>query len=172
LTAQELVGQVAQEAHVRRQVIQSLDERTQDAIDEWIGAQFGGGRFSRSEYLHNLSKVVLTLGRHGQGILIGRGAHFILDPERTLRVRAVAPIAMRVARIAERSGAPHAEAQAEVERIDAERAAFCRQYFDRDLSDARHYDLVVNTGTLSELACADLVVRAFGARFKNETAST
>src|SRR5215468_1865895 len=37
---QELVEQIAQTAHVRRQVVESVDERVQDFLDDWIAEQF------------------------------------------------------------------------------------------------------------------------------------
>jgi hypothetical protein len=163
--SQELVEQIAQEAHVRRQVIESVDERTQDAIDNVLGELFGGEYFAPSEYLRNLSKVVLTLGRHGKGVIVGRGAQFILHPDHTLRVRAFAPIEVRVQRIAGQRGLSADDARAEVLRVDAERAAFYKRHFGRDVRDPAHYDLLFNTGSLPVQACADIVALAFRKRF-------
>lgn len=164
--AQDLVEQIAQLAHVRRAVIESVDERTQDAIDEFLGELYGGEYLSTSEYFRNLCKVVATLGRHGKGVIIGRGAQFILQPERTLRIRAFAPLEVRVKRISERRGLSEEEARAEAHRVDAERRSFYRKHFDRDVTDPASYDLLFNTGTLSLETCADLVVSAFRARFR------
>jgi cytidylate kinase len=163
--AQELVEAIAQTAHVRAKVVESVDERIQDFLDDWIAEQFGTERFSNSEYLKNLSKVVLTLGRHGRGVIVGRGAQFILDPALTLRVRTFAPLETRVRWIAQNERLDPVDARAKVLRIDSERAAFCRQHFNEDLDDPRHYDLLLNTGTLSLDTCAELVERAFRARF-------
>jgi len=109
--------------------------------------------------------VVLTLGRHGKGVIIGRGAQYILDPAQTLRVRAYAPLDVRVRRIAERDGIPVHEARARVLRVDAERAAFVRRHFNQEIADPNHYDLLCNTGSLSVEVCAEMVERAFRARF-------
>lgn len=108
---------------------------------------------------------MLTIARHGRAVIVGRGAQFILRPERTLRVRAFAPPEVRIARIAERDRISRDEARAVVLRHDAERNAFCRQHFNADPSDPHHYDLLLNTGTLSVETCADGVVGAFRARF-------
>jgi hypothetical protein len=165
LYGRELVDQIAEQAHVRRRVIESVDERTQRTIDNFLGEVFGGGFFARSDYLRNLSKVVLTLGRHGDGVILGRGAFFILDPKYTLRVRTIAPLEVRIARVAEEQRLDSEKARDYLRRVDAERSTFIRQHFDREVSDPGHYDLVLNTGTFSEETCADLVVQAFRARF-------
>jgi hypothetical protein len=163
--AQEIVHEIAKEAKVRDQVVESVDERLQDRIAEWVGEMMEGGIFAPSDYLRNLSKVVLSLGRVGRGVLIGRGAHLILDSSRTLRVRTFAPLDVRIGWCIEHDGLSEAEARARVLRIDAERIAFYRQHFDVDVADPLLYDVLLNTGTLPMQDCADLVVRAYQARF-------
>jgi cytidylate kinase len=163
--SQELIHDVAQEAQVRDQLIESLDERVQDSISTWVSSLIKRGVFAPSDYLRNLSKVVLTLGRHGKGVIVGRGAHFLLDPQVTLRVRVIAPLGTRVARIAARDGLDGDAARAKIQRIDDERVAFNKQHYGADISDPAHYDLVLNAGTLGIEGAADLTVRAFRTRF-------
>lgn len=158
--SQELVHEVARQAKVRKALVESLDERSRDTVEQWVAELFDGQAFLPGEYLKNLSKVVLTLGKQGRGVIVGRGAHFILDPKRTLRVRAYAPVDHRVKYIGDRRGLSEGEARALVQKIDSERVAFYRQHFDADVADPQHYDLLLNTATLPVAACADIVVRA------------
>src|SRR5258708_8638645 len=90
--AQELVDEIAKQAHVWRKVVESLDERKRKGVSHWIDELIQIGRFTPSDYMRNLSEVVLTLGRHGRSVIVGRGAFLILDPQRTLRVRCHAPL--------------------------------------------------------------------------------
>lgn len=161
----ELIHDIAEAAHVRQQVVETLDERVQDGITEWVTGLIKRGVFAPSDYLRNLSRVVLTLGRHGKGVIVGRGAHFLLDGKTTLRVRVIAPLEVRVARIAARESLGEAEARAKVLRIDEERVAFNRQHYNADIRDPDHYDLVVNAGTLSVEGAAAQTVAAFQFRF-------
>jgi len=165
----ELIHDIAAAAHVRQQVVESLDERVQDGIAEWVAGLIKRGVFAPSDYLRNLSKVVLTLGRHGKGVIIGRGAHFLLDGATTLRVRVIAPLDVRVARVAARDGLSEAEARAKVTRIDDERVAFNRQHYNADIRDPDHYDLLVNAGTLGVEGAAAQTVAAFQFRFGSTT---
>lgn len=166
LHSQELVHEIARQARVRQQLVQALDERSRDNVEQWVTELMEGSGFSPTDYLRNLTKVILSLGKMGKGVIIGRGAQYILDPKRTLRVRAYAPLDARVRRIAARDGLTIAEARTVVLRVDAERIAFYRQHFDRDPADPYHYDLLLNTSTLPIDACVDMVVRAFRARFR------
>ncbi|MBX3127759.1 MAG: cytidylate kinase-like family protein [Polyangiaceae bacterium] len=163
--SQELVHEVAKQAKVRKQLVESLDERARDAVEQWVTELFDGESFAPNEYLRNLSKVIGTLGRQGRGVIIGRGAQFILDPRRTLRIRAFAPLEHRVALVAKRRGLGPGEARALVQRVDSERQAFYSQHFDVNVSDSVHYDVLLNTATLGIGACSDVVLRAYRARF-------
>jgi cytidylate kinase len=166
--SQELIHSIAEEAHVRQQVVESLDERVQDGIAQWVATMIKRGVFAPSDYLRNLSKVVMTLARHGKGVIVGRGAHFILDRAATLRVRVIAPLEVRVARIAKRDGLTEGDARDKIVRIDGERVAFNRQHYSRDIADPSNYDLVLNTGTLGVEGAAEQTIRAFTHRFGAE----
>lgn len=161
----ELIHDIAEKAHVRQQVVESLDERVQDGIAEWVAGLIKRGVFAPSDYLRNLSNVVLTLGRHGKGVIVGRGAQFLLDAKTTLRVRVIAPLELRVARIASRDGLSEADARAKVLRIDGERVAFNRQHYNADIGDPINYDLVVNAGTMGVEGAAAQTIGAFQLRF-------
>ena len=163
--SQELIHDVAEQAHVRAQLVESLDERVRDGISEWMSGLLKRGVFEPSDYLHNLSKVVLTLARHGKGVIVGRGAHFLLDAKTTLRVRVIAPLELRVARIAERDGLADDAARTKILRIDGERVAFNKRHYGADIADPSHYDLVVNAGTLGLEGAASGVGWAFQSRF-------
>jgi hypothetical protein len=163
--SQELIHDVAEQAHVRTQLVESLDERVRDGISEWMSGLIKRGVFEPSDYLRNLSKVVLTLARHGKGVIVGRGAHFLLDAQTTLRVRVIAPLEVRVTRIAGRDGLSDDAARIKILRIDGERVAFNKQHYGADIGDPTHYDLVVNAGTLGVEAATSSVSWAFQSRF-------
>lgn len=160
-----LVEEIAKTAHIRRRLVETLDGHVQDSISEYIVQAFSSGSLTTSEYLHYLSRVVLTLGRHGRGLIVGRGAHYILDPGETLRLRLVAPLELRIVALVDERGLASDEARAEILRVDAERYAFCRRHYNRDVRDPGDYDLVLNLAQLPPEACADLAAAAFRLRF-------
>jgi cytidylate kinase len=163
--AQEIVDEIAKQAHVRRKVVESLDERKRSGVSRWIDELVRLGRFTPTDYMRNLSEVVLTLGRHGRSVIVGRGAFLILDPSVTLRVRCHAPLEKRIAQTAKTHGLTQAEGRAMVFRIDSERLDFYREKFSVDVRDPEHFDLFLNTGTTSETECVDAIVGAFETRF-------
>ncbi|MCZ7586662.1 MAG: cytidylate kinase-like family protein [Deltaproteobacteria bacterium] len=117
------------------------------------GGRLGVGFFTdkhlwADEYLRHLMKVVCTIGDHGGAVLVGRGANFVLPPGKALRVRITAPLADRVANLAKGLHIDAGEAMNRIQATESDRAAFSRQYFNKEVADPAHYDLVINSAAL------------------------
>jgi cytidylate kinase len=100
--------------------------------------------------MQHLMKVVGTIGKHGRAVVVGRGANFILPPEKRFSVRIVAPQAWRINNVAK-------ELQTE-----SDRRAFIRKYFNADIADPTNYDLVINTATLNVDDAVKMISSALG----------
>jgi cytidylate kinase len=98
-------------------------------------------------------------------VILGRGAPFILAPDRALRVLVTAPLDARIARATRAGGVSPEEARAALAHEEAERRQFLGFHFHVDPDDARLYDLVVNTATLGVDDAAAVVVEALRRRF-------
>jgi hypothetical protein len=154
----EILDQIAHLAHVRLQLIGSVDEQTRSKLEGNWQPDLKPEDIGYETYLRYLRQVVLTLGHHGDVVMVGRGAQYLLPSQCALRVRVVSPLELRVHRVAEEAKLPEAQAQAEVEKFDAERASFVRICFGREASSPLNYDLVLNTGELSIKAAAGIVL--------------
>lgn len=145
----EIVNCIARNSHVRESMVQELDERAQNLIHDTVQRflrMAEGGSFGIEEYHEALLKTLAFLATRGEAILVGRGANFALQAERTgLHVRIVGSLEVRVERLSQRWGVPRAEAHKRVLELDAERRNYIRHHFKQDLNDHRFYDLVFNT---------------------------
>jgi cytidylate kinase len=108
------------------------------------------------EYLGHLTQVIGTLAEHGNCIIIGRGANYLLPHRGVLKVRIIAPIKMRVRIIMKKENSEE-DAKRKLIMVDSERKAFTRQYFNTDIDDPVDYDLVINTGYLSIEKAAKII---------------
>jgi cytidylate kinase len=72
----------------------------------------------------------------------------------------VGPVDYRTQIIADRLGVSFEEAGRRVRDVDAHRARYHRQYYNRDWADPRGYHLVVNSGWLGLERAAGVVVDA------------
>ena len=90
----------------------------------------------------------MTLGHHGNVVLVGRGAQFLLPHQCGLRVRLVAPLDLRVRDVAEAEGISFEQARAKVKAVDAERSAFVWKAFRKDISSPLNHDVIINIGDI------------------------
>jgi cytidylate kinase len=156
----EIVDEVAKKAGVRRQLIESLDERAQATIQDVIGQLLNPQELGTAGYLDYLKQVVLALGHQGDVVIVGRGARFILPGQFGLSVRMIAPIEVRIRRIADKERLSLVAARAEVERSDRERAKSVRRHFNHDVADPLSHDLIINTAELSAEVAAEVITTA------------
>ena len=156
----EIVDEIAQKAHVRRQLIESLDERERAIIQDTIAQLLNPQAIGTSDYLLYLKQVVLTLGHQGDVIIVGRGARFILPSQFGLSVRMVAPIETRIRRIAGKARLSLEAARVEVERMDRERVKLVHRHFGHDVTDPLNHDLIINTAAMNVEAAAEVVLTA------------
>jgi cytidylate kinase len=145
----EIIQEMAQSANISARVVETLDEKKFTTLDDWTSALVHERHLWPDEYLHHLMQVIGTMGKHGNCVIVGRGANFIVPPEGRFRIRIVAPIKDRIKHVAEEFDVDSEEARRHVLRKEANRNAFVRKYFHEDVTSPSNYDLVINTGTVS-----------------------
>jgi cytidylate kinase len=156
----EIVDAIAQKANVRRELIESLDERDRATIRDVVSRFLSPQPVGTAGYLATLREILLTLGHHGDVVIVGRGAQYVLPSRFGLRLRMVAPIEVRVRRIATEGSMSLKAARVEVERSDRERARLARRHFGQDGRDPLNYDVIINTAELTVEAATEVVVTA------------
>jgi cytidylate kinase len=161
----ELVEWIARRTRHREQLVAGVDEHIRSTIDRFVTDGFARERFTESDYLRQVVKIMAILGERGGAVILGRGSQFILPPERTLRALVVAPRPERVERLRKRQSISAAEAEELIRQADATRREFLRYHFHREPDDPENYDLSVNTGFLSLEDASSLLAAAYRARF-------
>ncbi len=157
---QELLEYIAHEMHLRVGILESLDEKAYRWAQDWLAALLEDQWHNQDAYIVHLTKVVLAIGMHGEAIIVGRGASFILPRERSLNVRIIAKDLDRVVYLSQLERLTPQEAERYMRETDEQRKKFVRDYFHRDNTDAHEYDLVLDSSTLGEECCAELIVAA------------
>jgi cytidylate kinase len=99
-----------------------------------------------TDRVHTLTqRVVRRAGETGQCVIVGRGsAHFLRDRPDAYHVFIYAPFEEKVRRERE-AGRDAAQAAELVETVDAERAAYIKQYFGLEWPCRALYHLMVNS---------------------------
>lgn len=163
----ELVERIAEEMGLRSSLLDSVDERQQtwfrESIQAALASLASGSAApwaSESSFVHHLVETVLALGVHGECVIVGRGAAFILPAESTLRVRLVAPLAERVETMRRNLGISARQAAHRVRTIERQRNDFVRDHFQKDPTDPGTFDLILNTSRLSIDDTAEIIIEA------------
>jgi len=138
-----------------------------DAVD-WVTAQLERVRRDRGIDPEadggDMPRLILSLAARGQAILVGRGAGYYLPRETSLHVRIVAPLADRIAHMADWLRLTREQAAEQVRTRDERRAEFHLKHFGRRNTDLYDFDLVLNSGLLGEETCADVILAALNGK--------
>ncbi len=146
---QNVIHEMARSAHVSSRLVQSLDEKRLNILEDSIATLVHHRHLWPDEYLKHLLKVIGTIGKHGNALIVGRGANFILLQREIFRLRIIAPMEFRIQKVADTFDIGREEAQRRIIKTESDRRAFVRKYFHEEITSPANYDLVINTGTVS-----------------------
>ena len=105
------------------------------------------------------SKVIHDVSQKESCVIVGRCANFILkDQPGCFHVFIHADKNYRAQRIAQKFGVTSDTASREMEKMDRERANYCRHYTGRNWKDAANYDLTINSSSLGIEESANLII--------------
>jgi cytidylate kinase len=156
----ELLERIADQAGLRTELLETLDEKRAHWLVEILEAVSGVSVMSGASYARHLAEAILALASHGHCVIVGRGSTVIVPPKMSLRVRLVASLDDRTERICKRMGIPKVAAIEHVRKNDAQREGFVKDYFHHNVGDPHDYDLVINTSTFSLEQSARMIVDA------------
>ena len=159
---QEVINEMAKSADVSEKLVETLDGRGLSTLEDWISSLVHKRHLWPDRYMQHLMKVVGTIGKHGRAVVVGRGGNFILPTEKRFSVRIVADQVWRIGNVAKEFDISPEEAKRRVMRTESDRRAFIRKYFNADIADPTHYDLVVNTETLNVDDAVKVISSALG----------
>jgi cytidylate kinase len=112
-----------------------------------------------TRYLQVLEYVVKELARSPSLVILGRCSQFILKGyAHVYHVLVVAPMEVRVKRVMQDLKLDQEAAKIEIMRHDSGLREVIKKYFESEIEDPVHYDLVINTKGFSFQAAASIVV--------------
>jgi cytidylate kinase len=161
LVGAQIIQKIAESSEMSTKVIESLDEKEVTRRDDWLSSLFETRHLWVDNYLFHLTKVIGTFGKQGNIIIVGRGAQYILPPEDTFRLRFIAPMEIKIQNVMRDFGSSRKDAEKYIIRTDSDRRAYLRKYFNADVTDPSHYDMVINTGKLGIDGTVEAIKAAF-----------
>jgi len=144
LYADRLIRVIAETTHVSERVVRTLDEKGVNFLDDMLANLNGRYGLVSDAYFDVLSRTIATVDWHGNAVIVGHGAAYMMHGRDDLRVRFIAPPRMRIENIARDLGLSESEAREHMVETDENRRHFVRHYFHLDYDDVRHFDMVLN----------------------------
>ena len=111
--SQELVHQIAIRAHVQDGSVAAMDEHRSEHLEVFVRELMDGKSFAIDDYRRHLVGTLKRLASLQSAVFVGRGGHHVLNAERTLRVRIVAPLEQRIQAVMRDEGLEYGMARRE-----------------------------------------------------------
>lgn len=167
----EILTAMADDDRVREQLYASMDERGMGWCEESFRSLMHS-EFVKNDYFHRLCRTVLSLARQGNAVFVGRGVDRILPADRGLRVRLIAPMSWRVARVAAEQKIPEGRAALIIQRNEEERAVYFLRHFGVDENDPVRHHLLLNRAALDADTCVASIMTVLERRRQTPDRST
>jgi cytidylate kinase len=160
-----IIKEIADTVGADEKQLTLLDEKDRNIFYEFLTVFRQEPEVSHDEYYEHLKRFIITLGKVGGSIIVGRGADFILSPHDALRIRLVAAPEIRARFAAQKYGLQETESFKHLDKWDQERRKFIKRHFGKDIDDSVHYDLVINTSYIELDGAMDLIIVAYQRKF-------
>jgi cytidylate kinase len=161
----EIVEYIANNAHVRKEMVEMFDGKTRNELNNWILTILDQHALSSDRYFQHLVTTITSIARHGRAIILGRGANFILPDENALKLRIAAPLKNRIQYVAKLKKIGEDVAVGQIKKAEHEHEAFIKQLFHDTPNNHLNYDLVLNLGKMDFNTAEETIITAFMKKF-------
>lgn len=142
----ELVEKVANDHHISRELIESIERTHRPWMQEFLSALSVEDDLAETRIYHRVAATIRTLAHHGRVVIVGRGGAFVTrNMPGGVHLRLVAPTEYRVRAMARQLNLTHDAAAEHVRQLDRERAAFYKRYWPKDVCIPEAFTLTINT---------------------------
>lgn len=157
LVWRELINEAARQAGVPEVALATIDDLGLLGVSPSPKA--------RLAYRIAIKRIMESMADEGKVVILGRAGQVILGgrPD-VLHVRLIAPLKLRIQRVADAQKISFESAQAQVETSDRNRRNYLKRFYHARLDDPVLYDLVINTAHLTPASAANLICQALDAR--------
>lgn len=156
----KIIKEIASSAKTSAAVVESVEKERLSGISDFIALLVKKHYLYPDDYLMHLMQVINTIAEHGSAVIVGRGANFILPPDKRFSIRVVADRDLRIRNVASAFNCSRDEARRRIVQRESRRSAFIRQFFHADIDDPLCYDMVLNTGTVDIHLAVEAVLGA------------
>lgn len=173
---ENLLKLASEESGIHERLFMQLDEKLQNSpllrmtTDVYTGELIppDSSEFVSAKNLFNYqAKVIKRLAESESCVIVGRAADFVLkDYPNVISVFVHASEEFNLARAMERNSMTESEMKKFIAKTDRYRADYYKHYTGREWTDARNYDLCLNSGKLGFEKCVQEIKGYMKVRFE------
>ncbi|MFV0529702.1 MAG: AAA family ATPase [Lachnospiraceae bacterium] len=171
----EILRMASEESGISEQLFGQIDEKLNVGIlHKLVKKAYDGeliqpeeeGFVSQDNLFNYQAKIIKELARQESCVIIGRCADYVLrDNENVARIFIHADEEFCMARALERNSLSAKDMKKYIARTDKYRAVFYKYYTGNEWSDARNFDLCINSGRLGFERSVEEIRSYLGIRF-------
>ena len=151
---------MANTAAVDKQSLDTIEQQRPSGIQDFITSLLDKDYVYTGDYVNFLKQEVAIIGKIGRGVIVGRGANFILPPKDRFSVRVIAPREIRIRNVSFKNAVSLAEAKKRIKNREHRRKTFIHETFHEDIADIMHYDLIINTASMDVETAVESIIGA------------
>lgn len=157
--AKQLHGSLLDKTFLEKRCCElGADPKTLDRYDEKKPGFFASFSADQDFYLHMLKAVLYREAVKSSCVILGRGGNFLMKPlPNCLRVRLIAPLAVRISRVCQQYDCNEDKAEKMISQSDRDRAGFYQYHFNMDWRQDSEYHAILNTEFLGIEYTADII---------------
>ncbi len=156
----ELVEFIATKANLSERTVAIFDEKYPGYMSELLNMAFGEKSFIKSDYSRLLFRAFIAMTGIEPAIIVGRGAHLVIDRERVLAVRFICSMEKRIQYLANILNEPKQQIEKNIDQLDKEQRAFFKEVYGKKDASPYEFDIVINCDYITEPKCAAAIVAA------------
>ena len=161
LYSKNLLNSMANKADVKASVLDEIEKNRLSKIEDFFASILPEKDYVYpGDYFEQLKDTISNLAIIGKGVIVGRGANFIIPPEKRFSIHVVAPLEIRVRNVAFHFKVTLGKAKKRIVNREAKRKAFIKENFHKNIDDDMNYDLTINTARMDLETCVELVIGA------------
>lgn len=154
----ELVEKAAEDHHVSKQLIESLEDKGRSWFEDFLGG-LGHVQMSDLAVYRRVAATIRALAGAGHVIIVGRGGMFITGKMPAgIHIRLIAPLESRIARMMTEVKMTHDQASTWVIETDKKRDAFYRRFWPDKVVSPDAFTATLNTGSITDEALTECIL--------------
>ncbi|NLN59405.1 MAG: cytidylate kinase-like family protein [Deltaproteobacteria bacterium] len=163
LLAGQITKHIAENADVSEKSIQAIIEKALTRRDDWLSSLFETRHMWPDKFMFHLNKVINTVKDHGNTVILGLGAQYILPAEKQFRVKLIGSRENRLNRIVNSRGCSRQEAEDYATTTEKDRRTFVKKFFKVDWINPHDYDLTINMDAMTISGAVETIISGFEA---------